>query len=126
MLKAVLMLVASLFATLAGAQPLIQQASDITGNWVLESTAATLTAQRNIENAPWVFKKGGTLSRTSLYKFSETITGGGQTMTINAQYEVKDGKIALSNGDVFEVTEKTPATMTLKGPFGYYFLKKAP
>ncbi|MGH8582650.1 MAG: hypothetical protein ACREWG_07635 [Gammaproteobacteria bacterium] len=126
MLKAVLMLVASLFATLAGAQPLIQQASDITGNWVLESTAPTLIAKRNIENFPWVFKADGTLSRTSLYKFAASITGGGQTGTIDAQYEVKDGKIALSNGDVFEVTEKTAAAMTLKGPFGYYFLKKTP
>lgn len=126
MLKAVLILVASLFTTLAGAQPLIQQPSDITGNWVLESTALTLTAKRNIENFPWVFKEDGTLSRTSLYKFSESITGGGQSGTIDAQYQVKDGRIELSNGDVFEVAEKTPAAMTLKGPFGYYFLKKAP
>lgn len=96
----------------------IQGPADVAGNWVLESTAIYLTGKRAPEGSKWVFGADGNLARTSVYKFSES------EGTIEEKFEVKDGKIVTPNGDTFAVIEKKPDTMTLKGPFGYYFLKK--
>ena len=96
----------------------IQGPADVAGNWVLESTAIYLTGKRAPEGSKWVFGADGNLARTSLYKFSES------EGTIEEKFEVKDGKIVTPNGDTFAVIDKKPDTMTLKGPFGYYFLKK--
>lgn len=96
----------------------IQGPADVAGNWVLESTAIYLTGKRAPEGSKWVFGADGSLARTSLYKFSES------EGTIEEKFEVKDGKIVTPNGDTFAVIDKKPDTMTLKGPFGYYFLKK--
>jgi hypothetical protein len=102
----------------------IQGPADVAGNWVLESTAIYLTGKRAPEGSKWVFGADGNLARTSVYKFSETLTGGGREGTIEEKFEVKDGKIVTANGDTFALIERKPDTMTLKGPFGYYFLKK--
>jgi hypothetical protein len=102
----------------------IQSPADVAGNWVLESTALTLTGKRNIEGFKWVFGADGSLARTSLYKFSESLTGGGQEGTIEETFQVKDGKIVTATGDTYSVVERKPDAMTLKGPFGYYFLKR--
>jgi|GEM_PF-1013608 len=102
----------------------IQGPADVAGNWVLESTALTLTGKRAPESSKWVFGADGNLARTSLYKFSESFGGGGREGTIEETFEVKDGKIVTPNGDTFALIDKKPDTMTLKGPFGYYFLKK--
>jgi len=96
----------------------IQGPADVAGNWVLESTAIYLTGKRAPEGSKWVFGADGNLARTSLYKFSES------EGTIEEKFEVKDGKIVTPNGDTFAVIDKKPDSMTLKGPFGYYFLKK--
>ena len=96
----------------------IQGPADVAGNWVLESTAIYLTGKRAPEGSKWVFGADGSLARTSLYKFSES------EGTIEEKFEVKDGKIVTPNGDTFALIDKKPDTMTLKGPFGYYFLKK--
>jgi len=96
----------------------IQGPADVAGNWVLESTAIYLTGKRAPEGSKWVFGADGNLARTSVYKFSES------EGTIEEKFEVKDGKIVTPNGDTFAVIDKNPDTMTLKGPFGYYFLKK--
>ena len=96
----------------------IQGPADVAGNWVLESTAIYLTGKRAPEGSKWVFGADGNLARTSLYKFSES------EGTIEEKFEVKDGKIVTPNGDTFALIDKKPDTMTLKGPFGYYFLKK--
>ena len=96
----------------------IQGPADVAGNWVLESTAIYLTGTRAPEGSKWVFGADGSLARTSLYKFSES------EGTIEEKFEIKDGKIVTPNGDTFAVIDKKPDTMTLKGPFGYYFLKK--
>ena len=96
----------------------IQGPADVAGNWVLESTAIYLTGKRAPEGSKWVFGADGSLARTSLYKFSES------EGTIEEKFEVKDGKIVTPTGDTFAVIDKKPDTMTLKGPFGYYFLKK--
>ncbi len=120
-----IILASGLSASIALAQgTAIQSPADIAGNWVMESTAITLTGARTAEGSKWVFGADGTLSRTSLYKFSESLTGGGQEGTIEETFEVKDGKIVTANGDTYSVVEKKPDAMTLKGPFGYYFLKK--
>ncbi len=102
----------------------IQGPADIAGNWVMESTAITLTGSRTAEGSKWVFGDDGRLTRTSLYKFSDSLTGSGQEGTIEETFQVKDGKIVTANGDTYSVVEKKPDAMTLKGPFGYYFLKK--
>jgi hypothetical protein len=96
----------------------IQGPADVAGNWVLESTAIYLTGNRAPEGSKWVFGADGSLARTSLYKFSES------EGTIEEKFEVKDGKIVTPNGDTFAVIDKKPDTMTLKGPFGYFFFKK--
>ncbi len=96
----------------------IQGPGDVAGNWVLESTAIYLTGERDPEGSKWVFGADGNLARTSLYKFSES------EGTIEEKFEVKDGKIVTPNGDTFTLIDKKPDTMTLKGPFGYYFFKK--
>ena len=96
----------------------IQGPADVAGNWVLESTAIYLTGKRAPEGSKWVFGADGNLARTSVYKFSES------EGTIEEKFEVKDGKIVTPNGDTFALIDKKPDTMTLKGPFGYYFLKK--
>lgn len=96
----------------------IQGPADVAGNWVLESTAIYLTGKRAPEGSKWVFGADGNLARTSVYKFSES------EGTIEEKFEVKDGKIVTPNGDTFTLIDKKPDTMTLKGPFGYYFLKK--
>jgi hypothetical protein len=96
----------------------IQGTADVAGNWVLESTAIYLTGKRAPEGSKWVFGADGSLARTSLYKFSES------EGTIEEKFEVKDGKIVTPNGDTFAVIDKKPDTMTLKGPFGYFFFKK--
>jgi hypothetical protein len=96
----------------------IQGPADVAGNWVLESTAIYLTGKRDPEGSKWVFGADGNLARTSLYKFSES------EGTIEEKFEVKDGKIVTPNGDTFALIDKKPDTMTLKGPFGYYFFKK--
>lgn len=101
----------------------IQGPADVAGNWVLESTAIYLTGKRAPEGSKWVFGADGHLARTSLYKFSEGF-GGGREGTIEEKFEVKDGKIVTPNGDTFTLIDKKPGTMTLKGPFGYYFFKK--
>jgi hypothetical protein len=98
--------------------------ADVAGDWVMESTALTLTGERHPEGSKWVFEADGTLARTSVYKFADSLGGGGQEGTIEEVFEVKDGKIVTENGDAFTVVEKKPDAMTLKGPFGYYFLKK--
>jgi hypothetical protein len=102
----------------------IQGPADVAGNWVLESTAIYLTGQRAPEGSKWAFGADGKLARTSVYKFSEGFAGGGAVGTIEEKFEVKDGKIVTPNGDTFTLIDKQPDTMTLKGPFGYYFLKK--
>ncbi|MGH8480185.1 MAG: hypothetical protein ACREXK_11565 [Gammaproteobacteria bacterium] len=102
----------------------IQSPADVAGNWVLESTALTLTGNRALEGSKWVFGADGNLARTSVYRFSEGFAGGGRAGTIEETFEVKDGKIVTPNGDTFVLIDKKPDTMTLKGPFGYYFLKK--
>ncbi|MDQ3775251.1 MAG: hypothetical protein M3461_13330 [Pseudomonadota bacterium] len=102
----------------------IQGPADVAGNWVLESTAIYLTGKRAPEGSKWVFGADGNLARTSLYKFSESLTESGREGTIEEKFEVKDGKIVTANGDTFALIERKPDTMTLKGPFGYYFLKK--
>jgi len=102
----------------------IQGPADVAGNWVLESTAIYLTGERAPEGSKWVFGADGSLARTSVYKFSESLSGGGSEGTIEEKFEVKDGKIVTPNGDTFALIDKKPDTMTLKGPFGYYFLKK--
>jgi len=96
----------------------IQGPGDVAGNWVLESTAIYLTGKRAPEASKWVFGADGSLARTSLYKFSES------EGTIEEKFEVKDGKIVTPNGDTFALIDKKPDTMTLKGPFGYYFFKQ--
>ncbi|MGH9197971.1 MAG: hypothetical protein ACRD1T_19830 [Acidimicrobiia bacterium] len=96
----------------------IQGPADVAGNWVLESTAIYLTGKRAPEGSKWVFGADGNLARTSLYKFSES------EGTIEEKFEVKDGKIVTPSGDTFALIDKKPDTMTLKGPFGYYFFKK--
>jgi len=96
----------------------IQGPADVAGDWVLESTAIYLTGERDPEGSKWVFGADGNLARTSLYKFSES------EGTIEEKFEVKDGKIVTPNGDTFTLIDKKPDTMTLKGPFGYYFFKK--
>jgi hypothetical protein len=102
----------------------IKGPADVAGDWVMESTALTLTGKRTEEGSKWVFGADGTLARTSLYKFSESLGGGGREGTIEETFEVKDGKIVTENGDTYTVVEQKPDAMTLKGPFGYYFLKK--
>ena len=87
------------------------------GCW--KSTAIYLTGKRAPEGSKWVFGADGSLARTSLYKSLAESEG-----TIEEKFEVKDGKIVTPNGDTFALIEKKPDTMTLKGPFGYYFLKK--
>ncbi|MGH8586838.1 MAG: hypothetical protein ACREWE_11885 [Gammaproteobacteria bacterium] len=96
----------------------IQGPADVAGNWVLESTAIYLTGKRAPEGSKWVFGADGNLARTSVYKFSES------EGTIEEKFEVKDGKIVTPNGDTFALIDRKPDTMTLKGPFGYYFFKK--
>ncbi len=96
----------------------IQGPADVAGDWVLESTAIYLTGKRAPEGSKWVFGADGNLARTSLYKFSDS------EGTIEEKFEVKDGKIVTPNGDTFTLIDKKPDTMTLKGPFGYYFFKK--
>ena len=96
----------------------IQGPADVAGNWVLESTAIYLEGKRTPEGSKWIFGADGNLARTSVYKFSES------EGTIEEKFEVKDGKIVTPSGDTFALIDKKPDTMTLKGPFGYYFLKK--
>jgi hypothetical protein len=118
-------IIASLAASMTYAEGIaIQGPADVAGSWVLESTAIYLTGKRAPEGSKWVFGADGNLARTSLYKFSETLTEGGREGTIEEKFEVKDGKIVTANGDTFALIERKPDTMTLKGPFGYYFLKK--
>ncbi|MGH8507949.1 MAG: hypothetical protein ACREVH_04430 [Gammaproteobacteria bacterium] len=114
-----------LFTSVA-AQPLIQQRSDIAGFWVIESTALSLTGKRSEEASKWTFGEDGVLSMTSLYKFSESLTGGGREMTITDTYDVTDGKIVTGRSGTFEVIEKKPDAMTLKSSSSslHYFLKK--
>ena len=114
-----IIIASSLAASMTYAEGIaIQGPADVAGNWVLESTAIYLTGKRAPEGSKWVFGADGNLARTSVYKFSES------EGTIEEKFEVKDGKIVTPNGDTFAVIEKNPDTMTLKGPFGYYFLKK--
>ena len=114
-----IIIASGLAASMTYAQDIaIQGPADVAGNWVLESTAIYLTGKRAPEGSKWVFGADGSLARTSLYKFSES------EGTIEEKFEVKDGKIVTPNGDTFALIEKKPDTMTLKGPFGYYFLKK--
>ncbi|MGH8471109.1 MAG: hypothetical protein ACREVJ_01280 [Gammaproteobacteria bacterium] len=112
--------------TSAVAQPLIQQRSDIAGNWVIEGTALNLTGNRSPETSKWTFGEDGVLSMTSVYMFTETLTGGGREMTIPDTYEVTDGKIVTGRSGTFTVIEKTPDAMTLKSLSSslHYFLKK--
>lgn len=114
------------FFTSAAAQPLIQQRSDIAGNWVIEGTALNLTGKRSPETSKWTFGEDGVLSMTSVYAFSETLTGGGREMTITDTYDVTEGKIVTGRSGTFEVIEKTPDAMTLKSLSSslHYFLKK--
>ncbi|MGH8595992.1 MAG: hypothetical protein ACREXT_04975, partial [Gammaproteobacteria bacterium] len=100
--------------TSATAQPLIQQRSDIAGNWVIEGTALNLTGNRSPETSKWTFGEDGVLSMTSVYQFSETLTGGGRELTIPDTYDVTDGKIVTGRSGTFAVIEKTPDAMTLK------------
>ncbi len=112
--------------TSAVAQPLIQQRSDIAGNWVVEGTALNLTGNRSPETSKWTFGEDGVLSMTSVYQFSETLTGGGRELTIPDTYDVTDGKIVTGRSGTFAVIEKTPDAMTLKSSSSslHYFLKK--
>jgi len=114
------------FFTSAVAQPLIQQRSDIAGNWVIEGTALNLTGKRSPETSKWTFGEDGVLSMTSVYQFSETLTGGGRELTIPDTYDVIDGKIVTGRSGTFEVIEKKPDAMTLKSLSSslHYFLKK--
>ena len=114
------------FFTSATAQPLIQQRSDIAGNWVIEGTALNLTGKRSPETSKWTFGEDGVLSMTSVYQFSETLTGGGRELTIPDIYDVTDGKIVTGRSGTFEVIEKKPDAMTLKSLSSslHYFLKK--
>ena len=109
------------FFTSATAQPLIQQRSDIAGNWVIEGTALNLTGNRSPETSKWTFGQDGVLSMTSVYQFS-----GGREMTITDTYDVTDGKIVTGRSGTFEVIEKKPDAMTLKSSSSslHYFLKK--
>ncbi len=117
--------VAALIAcSVATAESPIQQRADIAGEWVLEATAITLTGARNQEGFKWVFGDDGVLAITSVYKFSESLTGGGREKTIEDSYDIKEGKIVTGRNGTFEVVEKKPDAMTLKGPFGFYFVKK--
>jgi hypothetical protein len=114
-----IIIASALAASMTYAQGIaIQGPADVAGNWVLESTAIYLTGNRAPEGSKWVFGADGNLARTSLYKFSES------EGTIEEKFEVKDGKIVTPNGDTFALIDKKPDTMTLKGPFGYYFFKK--
>ncbi|MGH8554863.1 MAG: hypothetical protein ACREUD_04750 [Gammaproteobacteria bacterium] len=114
------------FFTSAAAQPLIRQRSDIAGNWVIEGTALNLTGNRSPETSKWTFGEDGVLSMTSVYQFSETLTGGGRELTIPDTYDVTDGKIVTGRSGTFAVIEKTPDAMTLKSLSSslHYFLKK--
>ena len=117
--KIYIIIASGLAASMTYAQGIaIQGPADVAGNWVLESTAIYLTGKRAPEGSKWVFGADGNLARTSLYKFSES------EGTIEEKFEVKDGKIVTPNGDTFALIDKKPDTMTLKGPFGYYFFKK--
>ncbi len=118
-------LAALIVCAAALAQPLIQQRGDIAGEWVLEATALTLTGKRNEEGFKWEFRPDGVLAVTSVYKFSETLTGGGREKTIEDSYDIKEGKVVTGRSGTFEVIEKKPDSMTLKGPFGFYFFKKS-
>lgn len=114
-----IIIASALAASMTYAQGIaIQGPADVAGNWVLESTAIYLTGNRAPEGSKWVFGADGNLVRTSVYKFSES------EGTIEEKFEVKDGKIVTPNGDTFALIDKKPDTMTLKGPFGYYFFKK--
>ncbi|MGH8488765.1 MAG: hypothetical protein ACREXS_07875 [Gammaproteobacteria bacterium] len=114
------------FFTSAVAQPLIQQRSDIAGNWVIEGTALNLSGKRSEETSKWTFGEDGVLSMTSVYQFAETLTGGGREMTIKDTYDVTEGKIVTGRGGTFEVIEKKPDAMTLKSSSSslHYFMKK--
>jgi hypothetical protein len=117
--KIYIIIASGLAASMTYAQGIaIQGPADVAGNWVLESTAIYLEGKRAPEGSKWVFGADGNLARTSLYKFSES------EGTIEEKFEVKDGKIVTPNGDTFALIDKKPDTMTLKGPFGYYFFKK--
>jgi hypothetical protein len=117
--KIYIIIASGLAASMTYAQDIaIQGPADVAGNWVLESTAIYLEGKRTPEGSKWVFGADGNLARTSVYKFSES------EGTIEEKFEVKDGKIVTPNGDTFALIDKKPDTMTLKGPFGYYFLKK--
>ena len=112
--------------TSATAQPLIQQRSDIAGNWVIEGTALNLTGKRSPETSKWTFGEDGVLSMTSVYQFSETLTGGGRELTITDTYDVNDGKVVTGRSGTFEVIEKKPDAMILKSSSSslHYFMKK--
>lgn len=117
--KIYIIIASGLAASMTYAQGIaIQGPADVAGNWVLESTAIYLTGKRTPEGSKWIFGADGNLARTSVYKFSES------EGTIEEKFEVKDGKIVTPSGDTFALIDKKPDTMTLKGPFGYYFLKK--
>ncbi|BAW80814.1 hypothetical conserved protein [Candidatus Nitrosoglobus terrae] len=110
-------------STVAYAEPIIKDHSEITGAWLLEMTALKKDGTgSNKEVATWDFHPSGTVVISGYNKFLKHNTSLEKTYKVTEEsvIEVKDDSETVK----YLAVEKTGNKMILKGPFGYYFFKK--
>lgn len=116
---------ALLFASMAHADVVLKDSSEILGNWIVTAESLKIDGEKKLIKSAWNFKNDGTLTAVSTDSLGRT-----KEMTVVVKYTVEDGVIKkqLSPGrekyETCSVAQQAGNDMVLKCTNLFLFLTK--